>query len=437
VVFFTDSPVAAWGPTRAFAIKKSAMAENLLNRFVCIRCGATHAPKPAMGTCADCGGNLDARYDYAAAARSLSPVRIRENRDPGPWRYAPLLPTGLGCSPLALPVGNTPLFPARRLAARLGLDNLWIKNDSLNPSGSFKDRASLMVLAHCLEHGIGRVSAASTGNAGTSMACLAAAAGLATVIFVPATAPPAKIAQLMIYGARVFPVRGDYRQAFELCDAVSRRLGWYNRSTGINPYTREGKKTVAFEIWEQRGFTVPDAVVVSVGDGNIISGIHKGFADLHRAGLTHTVPRIIGVQSERSAAIARAFHGDGTIRPVTADTVADSISAAVPSDGEAALAAVHQSGGTFVTVPDPDILKSVRTLAETEGVFAEPSGAAGVAGLEKLLSEGMLTGSETVALVVTGSGLKDVDAAFKVTGQAETVDPDPDTVISMLKKERP
>jgi threonine synthase len=413
------------------------MADNFLDNFTCIRCGAAHKPAAALTTCPACGGNLDARYDYTAIGKTFSTDRLKENPDPQLWRYAPFLPTALDASPISLPVGMTPFFKARRLAEHLGLSDLRIKNDSLNPSGSFKDRASLIVLAHCVEHGISRVSAASTGNAGASMACLAAAAGMSAVIFVPASAPRAKIAQLMIYGARVFLVRGDYSQAFALCEAVSARLGWFNRNTGSNPYTREGKKTVSFEIWEQMGFKCPTAVVVSVGDGNIISGIHKGFYDLCQAGLIETVPRIIGVQSENSAAIAAAYHGDGVIRRIEATTVADSISAAFPSDGEAALAAVRQSGGTFVTVSDDKILESVRILSETEGVFAEPSGAAGVTGLEELLSRGLLKASETVALVVTGSGLKDVDAAFKVTGPVETVDPDPDAIVSILRKETP
>ena len=292
-----------------------------------------------------------------------------------------------------------------------------------------------MFLAHCRENDIEVVSGASTGNAGTSMACLAAAAGLKAVIFVPDTAPRAKIAQLLIYGARVFPVKGTYKQAFDLCETVSSKMGWFNRNTGTNPYTREGKKTVSYEIWEQMGYACPDAVVVSIGDGNIISGIYKGFYDLLQAKLIPKVPAVIGVQSEGSAAVANAFHGDGKIRQIRAETRADSISADLPSDGQAALNSVKASGGTIVTLPDSAILKSIKILAQAEGIFAEPSGAASVLGVKKLVDAGLVRSSDRVVLVVTGNGLKDVDAAFQVVDMPRAVDPDPDQVLEMLKGE--
>ncbi len=410
-------------------------AENFLDHFACLHCQAVYAPGAERYTCPTCGGNLDARYDYDTIGTLLTPDRLRRDSVSSIWRYAPLLPTGLDSSPIGLPVGMTPLTTAPRLGQQTGMDHLWIKNDTLNPSGSLKDRASLVVLAHCVENDIPIISAASTGNAGTSMACLAAAAGRRAVVFVPESAPRAKIVQLMIYGARVFLVRGDYGQAFALCEAVSSRLGWFNRNTGTNPYTREGKKTVSYEIWEQLGYACPDAVVVSVGDGNIISGIYKGFYDLFQAGLIDKIPRIIGVQAEKSAAISNAFHNDGIIRRVNATTVADSISAAFPSDGEAALAGVNQSGGTFVTLSDDLILESIRTLAQTEGVFAEPSGAACVGAITVLRDHGDLSPSDQVVLVVTGTGLKDIDSAFKVTQLPGVVDPDPDQVIKGLKGE--
>lgn len=408
------------------------MAVNHLKHFVCTHCQTLHPPEPELYTCRTCGGNLDARYDYDTIGPLMDPDRLGHNHDPSIWRYAPFLPTGLDSSPVALPIGMTPLTKAVRLGQQVGMNDLWIKNDTLNPSGSFKDRASLMILAHCLENNIPMISAASTGNAGTSMACLAAAAGRKAVIFVPESAPRPKIVQLMIYGARVFLVRGDYTQAFDLCEEVSTRLGWFNRNTGTNPYTREGKKTVSFELWEQMGYACPDAVMVSVGDGNIISGVYKGFYDLHQAKLIPRIPRIIGVQAEKSAAISNAFHGDGTICRVNATTVADSISASFPSDGEAALAAVQKSGGTFVTLSDEAILESIQTLARTEGIFAEPSGAACVGGIKVLLDRGEIDPSDRVAMIVTGSGLKDVESAFKVTGMPGVVDPDPEQVIEAL-----
>ena len=409
------------------------MAVNYLKEFVCVNCGASFRPQPGLYTCQTCNGNLDARYDYDSIASVITVHGLGHNPDRSVWRYAPFFPTALDSSPVSLPIGMTPLTPALRLGQQIGMTDLWIKNDSLNPSGSFKDRASLMILAHCIEHNISMICAASTGNAGTSMACLAAAAGRRAVIFVPESAPLPKIVQLMIYGARVFLVKGDYTQAFDLCEAVSSRMGWFNRNTGTNPYTREGKKTVAFELWEQMGYACPDAVVVSVGDGNIISGVYKGFYDLLEAGLIPKIPRIIGVQAQKSAAISNAFHGDGIIRRVNATSLADSICASFPSDGQAALAAVEKSRGTFVTLCDERILASIQTLAQTEGIFAEPSAAAGVGGVQALLDQGEIDPGDRVVLIVTGSGLKDVDSAFKVTGMPKAVDPDPDQIIAMMK----
>ena len=405
---------------------------NYLNSFVCIRCGRDYLPNQIQYTCTDCSGNLDARYDYEAIGKVVTPAILSADKAPSLWRYRPFLPLNLSDSPIAMQIGMTPLILTQNLGKQLGLEHLYLKNDCLNPSGSFKDRASFVILAHCIAENIPTISAASTGNAGASMACLAASAQMHTFIFVPNTAPQAKIAQLLIYGAGVFLVRGDYGQAFELCKQVSARLEWFNRNTGTNPYTREGKKTVSFEIWEQLGFNVPDVVVVSVGDGNIISGVYKGFYDLYQTGLTKTIPRLVGVQSAGSAAIVNAFYGDGVIRSVKPDTIADSISASMPSDGEAALRAVKETQGTMIAVDDDKILNSMKALGQKEGVFAEPSGAAGVAGIKDLVESGTIQPDETVVLIVTGNGLKDVASALKVVGQAVTIDPDVDAVMKVL-----
>ncbi len=412
------------------------MAANHLLNWICISCGKSFPPGEILYTCPDCSGNLDARYDYNKIRPLMTPEALAQNRDTSLWRYAPFYPNSIDNSPLDLAVGMTPLTRANRLGNELKLDRLWIKNDTLNPSGSFKDRASLMILAHCRENNIHTVSTASTGNAGTSMACLAAAAGLDAMIFVPETAPMAKIVQLMIYGARVCLVKGDYSRAFTLCETLSRCQGWFNRNTGTNPYTREGKKTVSFEIWEQMGYQCPDAVIVTVGDGNIISGVYKGFSDLHQAGLIPHIPRIIGVQARGSAAIADAFRTGKPIQRIQAHTIADSISAGYPSDGQAALEAVRTSGGTFVTLTDTAILDSVLLLARTEGIFAEPSGAAGVGGARLLAQTGAFAPWEKVVVIATGNGLKDVDAAKKITGLPEAVDPDldPDRILDRMMK---
>ncbi len=408
------------------------MAENFLTGFSCVSCGTLVGRDEGRCICPRCRGNLDACYDYSAVAACLADNPLAENFETGIWRYAPFFPNSLDKNPCSFPIGMTPLIKADRLDATIGLPDLWLKNDTLNPSGSFKDRASMMVLARCREENLPVVAGASTGNAGTSMACLAASAGIRAIIFVPHTAPRAKIAQLVVYGARVIPVKGSYTQAFELCETVCEKMGWFNRNTGTNPFTREGKKTVSYEIWEQLGHTLPDAVAVSAGDGNIISGVYKGFLDLHRVGLISKIPKIIGVQSEKSNAIARAFHGNGEIVRVKADSIADSICADYPADGRAALNAAAASKGTFVTVPDEKILESLSLLARTQGVFAEPSGAAALAGVKKLVRDGWLKKDAKVAVIVTGSGLKDIDAVFRVAQMPEPVNPDPALILSML-----
>ena len=250
--------------------------ENYLKNFKCIRCSHEYRPDQVQYTCPTCGGNLDARYHYEEIGKVFSPSSLSKNKESSVWRYRPFLPLEVSQSPIALRVGMTPFTRSLNLGKHLGLKNLHIKNDGLNPSGSFKDRASFLVVAHCMERKIHQICAASTGNAGVSLACMAASAQVQTMIFVPETVPRPKLTQLLIYGAKVFAVRGNYTQAFELCEQVSARLQWYNRNTGTSPYTREGKKTVSFEIWEQMGCQIPDLVVVSVGDGNIISGVYKG-----------------------------------------------------------------------------------------------------------------------------------------------------------------
>jgi threonine synthase len=274
-----------------------------------------------------------------------------------------------------------------------------------------------------LELGFEKICGASTGNAASSTACLCASLGLSPIIFVPATAPQAKIAQLLVFGARVFTVSGTYDEAFDLCLEATREYGWYNRNTGYNPYTREGKKSCSFEICEQLGWQVPDLVLVPVGDGNILSGIWKGFRDFHEVGLIDRLPRLVAVQSERSSAVADAVLGDGTIRPVKADTVADSISVDMPRDGAMAVRAVVDSRGTAVKVSDEEILETIRVLARTCGVFAEPAGAAAAAGLRRMAAEGLVGGAERVVCLVTGSGLKDVASAMKVAGSPTPIDP--------------
>lgn len=389
----------------------------------CLRCGAVAAPTLVAYRCEKCGGNQEVELDLALVRDTWPREELDAEEDQSMWRYAPLLPVESRLD--GPPVGMTPLIAAPLLARRFGVGALLVKDDGRNPSASFKDRASAVALVHAREAGHDLVVAASTGNAAAATAVLAAPARMKARIFVPRTAPRAKIAQLLTFGAEVFAVDGTYDQAFELSIEATRRYGWYNRNTGFNPFTREGKKTASFEICEQLGMRAPDLVVVPVGDGNIISGVWKGFVEFQRLGLIESLPRLLAVQASGSAAVAAALAGDGVLRPVSGETVADSISVSAPRDGEAALKAVRDSGGYAVTVTDDEILAAIPDLARSSGVFAEPAAAAGLAGLARAHATGRLGGARVVVMLVTGHGLKDVGAAMRTAGEPRPISPDP------------
>jgi threonine synthase len=333
-----------------------------------------------------------------------------------------------------LQVGGTPLMPAPVLGAQLGLTRLWLKDDSRNPSASFKDRAGAVALAVAHEQRAPLVAGASTGNAASSFALLCARTGMPAIIFVPENAPAAKVAQILLFGAHVVAVRGTYDQAFDLCAEACREFGWYNRNTGFNPYTREGKKTCSYEIVEQLDWEVPDWVFVSVGDGNILSGLWKGFTDLKALGLISKVPRLAAVQAEGSNAVKQAFDGDGKLRPVSGKTIADSISVSMPRDGEAAVAALRESNGIAISVGDEEILAAMRLAARYEGVFAEPAAAAAVAGTARAVIEGHVGRDESVVTVITGSGLKDVPSAMRAAGSPHLIAPTMKALKDLLRE---
>ncbi|MFN2166315.1 MAG: threonine synthase, partial [Anaerolineae bacterium] len=316
------------------------------------------------------------------------------------------------------------LYRARRLGAQLGLDHLYLKDDGRNPTASFKDRASAIAVAKASELGRDLITAASTGNAASSLAGLSASVGVATVIFVPETTPKPKVAQLLIFGARVIMVKGTYDQAFDLCLAATEEYGWYNRNTAYNPYLSEGKKTAALEVCEQLSWEAPDAMLVPVGDGCIIGGIWKGLNDLLELGLIQRMPRIIGVQAEGSAALYNAWsQGSWEVEPVQPTTLADSISVGQPRDALKALRAVYESDGRYVTVSDEEILDAMRLLARGAGVFGEPAGVTAFAGLHKLVRQGEIAPDERVVILITGNGLKDVESAIRATHSPALIEP--------------
>jgi threonine synthase len=386
-----------------------------VNGYRCFACNETQSADFSGWVCPACGGNLDVVND---------PDTILEQIRRSPF----------DTSRIPLQIGNTPLYAAERLGQLIGLRNLFLKDDSVNPSASSKDRASAAAVLRALDVGASTVAVASTGNAGSSLACVAAAAGIQAVVLVPADAPVAKLTQALSFGASVLAVQGSYDDAFDLCLAASEEFGWFNRSTGVNPFTREGKKVCAWEIWASLEGRVPDRIVVPTGDGNILSGMWKGWRELKQVGLIDRMPKIDCVQSTGSDAISqtvRAINRDADldwarieVAAVDAQTVADSISVDRPRDGLAAVRAVVESGGETVTVSDDAILSAIPEIASHTGIFAEPAAAAPWAGCRKLVEENRIDADETIVCLVTGSGLKDIAGAQAVAGEPRLIRPE-------------
>jgi threonine synthase len=409
--------------------------------YRCSLCGKEYLPDQVTYTCPIDGGNLDVVLDSARIGREYSVSNVTSETETSIWRYTLVLPVpdpGKRDTPLRA-VGWTPVYAPKKLASELQLDQLWIKDESRNPTASFKDRASALVVARAREIKAEVVITASTGNAGAALAGMSAAVGQQAVILAPKTAPPAKVAQLLVYGARVVLVDGNYDQAFDLSIEAANEFGWYCRNSGYNPFTAEGKKTAALEIWEQvwlnhEEFKKPLCVFVSVGDGNIISGIHKGFKDLVSFGWLDRMPRLFGIQAEGSAAIANTFRsGTETITPVHANTIADSISVDLPRDGVRAVRAARETKGDYIIVKDTDILAAIRELGRV-GIFAEPAGATSYAGLVKAGRDGLIHPDDPVLVLNTGSGLKDVRAAMQAAGEAPVIEPTLPALKKLLKK---
>ncbi len=386
-----------------------------------------YSPEKTVYTCEKCGQNTEVLYDYERVGKEMTRKSLAGDPERSLWRYSKLYPLEKGALRSPLQVGWTPIYKAERLGRRFGHERVWIKDEGRNPSGSLKDRAGSIALSAAIEKRAVRIAGASTGNAGSSMACLCASMGMSPVIFVPKRAPKAKIAQLLLYGAKVIAVNGTYDQAFDLCHEASLHYGWFNRNTGYNPLTREGKKSCSMEICEQLDWETPDWVVVPVGDGNIISGIWKGFLDMYRTGLIDRLPKLCAVQSEKSNAVKKSVEassiGDIRVKSTSATTIADSISVDLPRDGIGAVKAVLESKGTCLEVSDESILEAIRTAAETTGVFTEPAGAASVAGFEALARSGLVKEDETVVCIATGNGLKDIDSALRAAGAPVQAEP--------------
>lgn len=396
----------------------------------CIHCGKQYTTQEVDYYCPDCGyedGILDVEYDYDAVSKVINADALKASGVFSMWRYLPLLPVEDTGKIQHLQVGWTPLYDAELLAAELGVARLFVKDEGRNPTASFKDRASAMGVVKALEKGAKSITCASTGNAASSLAGFAAAAGLPATIFVPERAPQAKVAQLLVFGARVFAVKGTYDQAWELCMEAAAEFGWYNRNCAINPYLIEGKKTVSIELVDQLllqySGVIPDWVVVSVGDGCTVGGVWKGLVEMHKLGLLPRLPKVLGVQAEGCKPFLTAWENNAPLQPTDANTIADSIAVGHPRNFQKGMKAIVESGGAFISVTDEEILESITTLARKAAVFGEPAGVAGVAGVKKAVAMGLIAAQETVALLITGNGLKDIQSAIKAAGAPTYIEP--------------
>ncbi|MCD4747879.1 MAG: threonine synthase [Thermoanaerobaculales bacterium] len=398
-------------------------------RLRCSECAGVFSEDPQLLVCPKCSGHQE-------QGRSIRGVLEVEILDP-PTRWPDdalgssdflqrVLPLGDSKFLAPLPVGNTPLLEVSRLRRELGMPRLWLKDDSRNPSGSTKDRASLLVTAKAAEYGFSTIATASTGNAATALAAVCAASGQRAVVLVPAGAPPTKLTQMLAYGAEVAPIEGSYDDAFELCMEACAEFGWYNRNTALNPFTLEGKKTLALEIAHQLSAETPDAVIVPSGDGVILGGVAKGFADLMTWGLIDRMPRLIAVQPEGASNLVSALADglDDVIPMSGAASVADSLVVEAPRNARLALARIRKSGGGGITVSDDEIIGAIARLARLTGVFAEPAAAASLAGLDAALAAGLIDRDERVVLLVTGTGLKDREAAARSVTMPEAIRPE-------------
>ena len=400
----------------------------------CTDCGHAY-PAEALHVCDRCFAPLEVVYDFEAARREVSPESIAAG-PPSLWRYSALLPANPE-GRVDLGAGFTPLLRADRLAAELGLGELWLKNDTVNPTGSFKDRVVSVALTKARELGFKVAACSSTGNLANSVAAHAARAGMRAVVFIPSNLEPIKVAATSIYGATVVPLDGTYDDAARLCSELIEELdGWAFVNNNLRTYYSEGSKTLAFEIAEQLGWTAPDHVVIPVASGSQLTKIHKGFKELGAVGLLpgEEVPRLSGAQAEGCNPVAAAFESgaDGFTPVRQPTTIAKSLSIGNPTDGDRVLDSVRQTGGAVGQVSDAEILEGIGLLARTEGIFAETAGGVTVGVLSKLAAAGVVGRDERVVAIISGNGLKTVETIAPTLPRAEVIKPRLQAVLDAL-----
>ncbi len=408
--------------------------------FTCTLCHTKYSRQDQESkgflTCPSCGekGILDIDYDYETIGKTFTKEVLELEGDRSIFRYSPLLPINGKPQKELLRVGNSPLYKSKTFTDLVGGGELYIKDDGFNPTSSLKDRASIIAVVKSLEAGGQTICCSSTGNAASSLAGNSAKAGLKTLIFVPERVPDGKLAQLLSFGAHVVKVKGDYKKAYDMSKMAVDTYGFYNRNAAVNPFLIEGKKTVVYEILEQLRFKVPDWIVISVGDGCSIGGVYKGIHDFMKLGWIDKMPKILGVQASGCQPFVDAYRGDGILKEVEENTLADSIAVGIPRNPVKGLQAVMKSNGMYISVSDQAILEASHLLGSTEGVFGEPAAAAAVAGYIKAVKEGIIRQTETSVVIVTGNGLKDVKGALKGIHLPEPLEANLDNLRTIVER---
>jgi len=405
-----------------------------LTHLVCRECGHEYPIGPSH-VCELCFGPLEAAYDYDKVRAVASRERIQAG-PPTLWRYADLLPIESEEARIDLGAGFTPLVPAPRLAAELGLGELYLKNDTVNATGSFKDRVVAMALSKAREFGMSVASCASTGNLANSVAAHAARAGMEAYVFIPANLERVKVLATAVYGAHIVAIDGNYDDVNRLCaEIVSEREDWAFANVNLRPFYAEGSKTLAFEVVEQLGWRYPDHVVVPVASGSQLTRIQRGFEELALAGLMpeQTPVRVSGAQPAGCSPVAQAFEsGRSVVRPVKPDTVAKSLAIGNPADGYYALEVARRTGGAIAAVSDAEILEAIALVARTEGIFVETAGGVTIATLAALAARGVVRSDETVVAYLSGNGLKTVEAIEQTVDTGVTIRPSIDAFWSLV-----
>ncbi len=404
---------------------------NFVKGYKCTICHKEYPKDVSILTCPTCGeaGILDILYDYKEMKKVVTKHYFKSNQDYSIWRYRPLMSIDSSNPENTLRVGWTPLYKSNRLSNSLGIKDLYIKDEGMNPTQSLKDRASLVACIKAIEEGKTQIACSSTGNAASSLAGNAAKLGLKSIIFVPSRVPDGKLAQLVAYGAKVIKVEGDYKQTYNLSKEAIKEYGFYNRNAAVNPHLIEGKKTVAYEIAEQMNFADLDYIFVSVGDGCTIGSIYKGYYDLKQLGLITSIPKIVGVQSSGCSPFYDAWKNNRELQETDENTIADSIAVGIPRNPIKGMNAVVKSFGFFITVTDEEILKAIPLLGHHEGIYGEPAGVTGIAGIMKAVEENLVNKQAKIAVIITGNGLKDnraiqkeIDKVILSNGQLDKID---------------